>query len=1105
MAWDKTHRFISAFLFLATIGTGRSQGTVGLAQTQEAQPRITLQGRALDTPTLLPDRSRLFHVMEEGVPEAGATVAVPVGGRIVAAPLFSDNFETGRDTRWRDVVGTMTVDQGTLVAKDARNEAVIQGLYGDGLRVGVDGDARLQMGILMSFRDPNNFLLAFHAPGSKLAGFHEVVNGVWSPWLSATSTKDVRGQKVHLEVVLDGTRAELTLRDQDGHTFSTHLRRTRAIPEGLVGLYFDTSCGVGPQRFDNVTVSRIDHAVPANAVQVIHPPTCRGDNLILGVNDRVTLQGVETQTRIGNASIRTLRVTRPPSPALRNGQQTLFPTALPSRDWVHFQAEGFREPVCGVIYRLEDIVTCGMALGGVDTGCLDIETSGLWGYCTIFNTHIPRRGPLNLPVLGINVAGKTWVLCDPTQTRQGQGDYQTRLGGKPLPPVSDTLRLEGVKTADQIHYWGHYPVADLEFDTDAPVSVGLRAWSPFFPGDTKDSMIPAIVFEVHIRNTSPEKQEGSVAFSFPGPTPQEAGAGTFQHTKGGLGAACPGVTVASKLASYRLGVIGERNPVRIGGELGGDGKAWARIGKDLPGINDNQPGASVALDFSLDSGKSRVVRFVLTWHAPTWNGVGFNNPEAVPAGYKGQARTFTHMYAKHYPDAVQTAELVARRHEELLGRILAWQQVIYSEDRLPVWLRDSLINVLYMITEDGYWAQKKPPLPDWVRDEDGLFGMNECPRGCPQIECIPCSFYGSLPLAYFFPDLELSTLRGYKGYQFEDGAPTWIFGGCTGGTPPIDFAYPTKGYQFTTNGISLATLVDQFVMCHDGPDGKYLKEFYPMIKKCMIWTVNLRTTPAYTIGERIISMPNNNEGTEWFEAAEPGWSGMTAHVGGLHIAQLRITERMARQIGDVDFARQCSDWIRAAQEAMEKRLWTGSYYLNFHEPDKNITSDLVFGYQLDGEWITDHHALPETLPQERVQTVLETIKRCNIAVTKYGAVNYANAAGTPAAVKGYGTYSYFPPEALMLAMTYMYNGHREFGIELARKVWHNLFCLQGYTWDMPNIMRGDVDTGERTFGNDYYQDMMLWSMPAAIDGQDVGAPTRPGGLVHRVLKASRGQ
>jgi len=53
-------------------------------------------------------------------------------------------------------------------------------------------------------------------------------------------------------------------------------------------------------------------------------------------------------------------------------------------------------------------------------------------------------------------------------------------------------------------------------------------------------------------------------------------------------------------------------------------------------------------------------------------------------------------------------------------------------------------------------------------------------------------------------------------------------------------------------------------------------------------------------------------------------------------------------------------------------------------------------------------------------------------------------------------------------------------------------------------MRGDVDTGERTFGNDYYQDMMLWSMPAALEGKDLGAPSKPGGLVYRVISAAKG-
>ena len=792
-------------------------------------------------------------------------------------------------------------------------------------------------------------------------------------------------------------------------------------------------------------------------------------------------------------------------------KSTLFPTDLPGSEWLRFRAEGFVEPACGVVYRTDATVSNGMPLGGIDVGCLDLETSGLLGYCTVFNTHVPRRGPLNLPILGLSVGSKTWVLCKP-KPKDGEGSYQGSASGRrytlwrdkgyvqetnPLTPIPMQLPLEGVATASEVHYWGHYPVADLEFDTTAPVSVGLRAWSPFLPGDVVGSMLPGIVFEVHLRNTSSSTQKGTVAFSFPGATPKEAGVEQFSRTE--VRGTFSGVTVTAPLASYAVGVIGKES-FRVGGELGADGKAWANISSRLPNAQPDQPGSSVTVDFSLPPGKNKIVRFVLSWHAPTWNAGGYN--------WAGAEHTFTHTYAKHYPSAQQAAEMLAKNHRSLLKRVLAWQQVIYTESSLPVWLCESLVNVLHLIPETGMWAQAKPPLPQWVKEEDGLFGMNECPRGCPQIECIPCSFYGNQPLVYFFPQLALSTLRGYKGYQYPDGAAVWVFGGCTGGTPPIDFANPTRGYQFATNGISLAAMVDRYSLCYG--DKSFVQEFYPYVKQDTIWTVHLRKSPTYSMGEKIIAMPRAEDTderakppTEWFEAPEPGWRGMTAHVGGLHLAQLRIAERLAKAAGDHEFARQCAAWIQAGAESMEKHLWTGRYYLNFYEPETGQKSDLVFGYQLDGEWITDHHGLSSALPEERVKTTLETIKRCNIAVTKYGAVNYTNPDGTPAKVGGYGTYSYFPPEALMLAMTYMYNGEKEFGLELARKVWHNIVCAQGYTWDMPNIMRGDVDTGERTYGNDYYQDLMLWSLPAAVAGTDFGAPVKRGGLVDRIVRAAK--
>jgi uncharacterized protein (DUF608 family) len=776
---------------------------------------------------------------------------------------------------------------------------------------------------------------------------------------------------------------------------------------------------------------------------------------------------------------------------------TLFPTDVPSRDWVHFRAEGFSAPACGVVYRMKDKVTNGMALGGIDTGCIDLETSGLLGYCTIFNTHVPRRGPLNLPILGLAVGGKTWVLCD-KQVKQGWGDYQT-----PVEPVFTDLTLAGVETAKEIRYWGHYPVADVEFMTDAPVSVGLRAWTPFLPGDTAASMVPGIIFEVHLRNNGEKKQEGTIAFSFPGPTKLEAGCDSFprQEMKGEF----KGVKIEGKLASYALGIIGTQN-VRTGGELGANGSAWANIAKALPQVKETDPGSSTAVDFSLAPGKETIVRFLLTWHAPTWKGGGYNWSEKF--------NVFRHMYVKYYPNLEATTEFLAKNHQSLLKRTLAWQQVIYTEDKLPVWLRDSLINILYCITEDSFWAQRQEPMLNWVTEQDGLFGLCECPRGCPQIECLPCSFYGSLPLVYFWPDLQLSTLRGYKHYQQEDGRPVWIFG------EKMDMCAPNYSqYQASTNGISLAGIVDRFLLCRDTPDKKYLNEFYPMIKKIMSYNINigLMGNPGYSLGQQVLAMPNVKQGKmeglemnkEWFENDKPGWFGIAAHIAILRLAQLRITERMAQEVGDTEYAKQCAEWLRLASHVMEKDLWDArGYYLNCFDPTDKKKNEYIFGYQLDGEWVADHHGLTTTLPKERIEAVLASIKRANIALTRYGAVNYANPDGSPIpqseiGTGNYGAYSYFPPEALMLAMNYMYEGQVEYGTELARKVWHNLFCLQGYTWDVPNIMRGDVDTGERSFGNDYYQDLMLWSLPAAIERKDVADPCRTGGLVDRILLAAK--
>ena len=124
----------------------------------------------------------------------------------------------------------------------------------------------------------------------------------------------------------------------------------------------------------------------------------------------------------------------------------------------------------------------GVALGGLDTGCLDLETSGLWGYSTLFNSHVPRSGPHNEPVLGLSVGGRTWTMCDPAGPKAHSVSAMMAgilPGDDPRLIRPGPLTLHNVSVPTEIHYFGHYPVADLEFETDCAGKCGAARGRPF--------------------------------------------------------------------------------------------------------------------------------------------------------------------------------------------------------------------------------------------------------------------------------------------------------------------------------------------------------------------------------------------------------------------------------------------------------------------------------------------------------------------------------------------------------------------------------------------------------------------------------------------------
>lgn len=257
-----------------------------------------------------------------------------------------------------------------------------------------------------------------------------------------------------------------------------------------------------------------------------------------------------------------------------------FESDRPQQPWTPIQADGFTQPVPGCIYtgtRLDG----GLPLGGLGTGYFTLEGSGKIGHCSIYNDIVPPRW-----------YGTEWLSI--------------RVNGRVLP----------LSTAE-IAYWGHFPVADLVATfTELPLSVGLRAWSPFILGNAAASNIPAAAFEIEVSNHSAEAIEAELLVT--PPMPPEGQIDQIALTGAGL------------------------SVEKRGGMLQG------------------------RVSLSLHANESKRVRFVFAWYFPHWRDSG--------------REPHVHRYGQRYESAHAVAADLLERYDALLVRILAWQEAIYRSD-----------------------------------------------------------------------------------------------------------------------------------------------------------------------------------------------------------------------------------------------------------------------------------------------------------------------------------------------------------------------------------------------------------------------------------------
>lgn len=703
-----------------------------------------------------------------------------------------------------------------------------------------------------------------------------------------------------------------------------------------------------------------------------------------------------------------------------------------------FACDGFDVPVVGTVYPRASFRWHGVPLGGLGTGYVCWDSDGRLSQCTLYNQVPTGSGVPDVAVIPFRLTakGQSWDLA--MRGPDGRGDLL------------------------DLRYFGHFPMVDAQFDVDGPVSVEVRAFAPFLPGDAEGSHVPAVVFEARLSNTGDEPTEVDLHFTPPPPPRPIINSSRFEE------GAWQGM--AGDHAWDRAGPMMGQRPVTHQLALAVEGGS----------VSADDANLQASFRACLAPGETRTTRFVLAWYQPHLRDAGSRAERLV--------------YADRFADVVAVARHAVAEHGEWLRRIIAWQSAIYSRDELPAALREALVNSLYTITKNAHWIARWRA-DDWF-PEEGVFLVNESYTTCSISETLVCHST-HFPVLFFFPELERTTLEAYRHYQLATGELPFSL------SPGFGVRAPTYQCQHPHG----TCLYIDYICNHwlRTGDDDFLREFYPSARAALDYLEFLDTDDDGLVNEHSHALAGEN----W--PANVGWDqwpqhGTSCYTGMASLTACLALERMARQVGDAATATRCRARVDRGRARIEELLWNGQYYRLCADPDQGTADDTCLSAQVCGAWSAALLGLECPVPVERLRSSLEAIFRLTDGLSAYGLVLAASPEGK-LIYSNYALHCDFPREvwpvfSFIVAATCLY--HQTAREEAWRTTQTTIDALfreaNAMPWGWPCCMNGS--DGWIGHGHDYQDSLSIWTLPMAMAGQDLWGACQPGSLVHDILAAA---
>jgi hypothetical protein len=440
----------------------------------------------------------------------------------------------------------------------------------------------------------------------------------------------------------------------------------------------------------------------------------------------------------------------------------------------------------------------------------------------------------------------------------------------------------------------------------------------------------------------------------------------------------------------------------------------------------------------LKPGETHDLRFVLAWY--------------YPDARDSDGKFTGHQYAHWFTDSRAAAEYAADHWKELTSRTGEWQERIFDNAHVPDALKDQLVNSLYSLARNTCWLY------------DGRFTHSESFIGCPITETIVCRFYGCLPLALFFPDLEKNTMQQFIRWQRTDGAIPFAFGqGERWDSPYYDTQKVLDSAEFVLMAWRDYTL---------WKDRDWAQDVYPAVKKALGYASTLNKSGEY--------LPDDDLSGQYYDCWP--FHGVSAYTGGIYLAALKAGEAFGALLKDSSFETECQIQFAKSQASYERNLWTGDYYRLWANRSTNQRSDTCLAAQLTGQWAASLCGLGDILPRNQMLEALEHIAKVNGGNKVWALVNGIAPDGSRdhTGTNGHSDTATLG-ETWCYAAACIWLSKTHLGLPFAKRLAEDIALKQRNSWATSWNM--DPDTGAMLWGGEYYSNMCIWSLWLALNHQ----------------------